>query len=87
MQEKRNERKKQQEARNATKGRRTEPAANSSSDEEAADAPAPVNMCNDSSEYSDELAEELEPDASSYPFVEKEPAVRDFFFNISNFVA
>ena len=87
LQEKRNERKKQQEARNATKRRRTEPAANSSSDEEAADAPAPVNMCDDSSEYSDELAEELEPDAASYPFVEKEPAVRDFFFNISNFVA
>ena len=80
LQEKRKEKKIQQEARQATKRRRTEPADASSSDEEAADAPALLNICDDSSEYSDEFAEELEPDAASYPFAEKEPKVRDFFF-------
>ena len=67
--------------------KRTRPADDTSSDGEAADAPAPVSMVDDSSEYSDELAEELEADAASYPFAEKEPEVRDFFLNISNFVA
>ena len=57
----------------AAKRRRAED--DSSNDE---DNPAPVNLCDDSSEYSDELAEELEPDADSYPYVQKEPEVRDF---------
>ena len=35
-------------------------------------------------EYSDELVEELELDADSYPFVDKEPEVRDFFFIFQN---
>lgn len=66
----------------ALKKRRTEPADLSSSDEEAADGPAPVSIVDDSSEYSDELADELEDDAASYPFVDKEPEVRDFIFII-----
>ncbi|XP_050697729.1 uncharacterized protein LOC126986080 isoform X2 [Eriocheir sinensis] len=69
--EKKREKKREQEARQAAKRRRrSEPVEASSSDEEAADNPA---LCDDSSEYSDEFAEELEHDAASYPFVQKEP--------------
>ena len=75
----REEKKKQLEAEKASKRRRAEVvdvglAEDTSSDEEA---PPQVNLCDDSSEYSDELAEELEPE--TYPFAEKEPAVRNFF--------
>lgn len=74
--EKNREKKREQEARQAAKRRRgSEPVEASSSDEEAADNPA---LCDDSSEYSDEFAEELEYDAASYPFVQKEPEVGDF---------
>ncbi|XP_064077656.1 uncharacterized protein LOC135195324 [Macrobrachium nipponense] len=69
------EKKREQEARQAAKRRRSEAVEASSSDEEAADNPA---LCDDSSEYSDEFAEELEHDAASYPFVQKEPEVGDF---------
>ncbi|KAG0728934.1 hypothetical protein GWK47_031411 [Chionoecetes opilio] len=69
--EKKREKKREQEARQAAKRRRrSEPVEASSSDEEAADNPA---LCDDSSEYSDEFAEELEHDAATYPFVQKEP--------------
>ncbi|KAG0724350.1 hypothetical protein GWK47_040767 [Chionoecetes opilio] len=62
----RRERKERAEARQAAKRRRrSEPVEASSSDEEAADNPA---LCDDSSEYSDEFAEELEHDAATYPF-------------------
>ncbi|KAG0715490.1 hypothetical protein GWK47_011818 [Chionoecetes opilio] len=71
--EKKREKKREQEARQAAKRRRrSEPVEASSSDEEAADNPA---LCDDSSEYSDEFAEELEHDAATYPFVQKEPEV------------
>ncbi|KAG0701796.1 hypothetical protein GWK47_002887 [Chionoecetes opilio] len=74
--EKKREKKREQEARQAAKRRRrSEPVEASSSDEEAADNPA---LCDDSSEYSDEFAEELEHDAATYPFVQKEPEVGDF---------
>ncbi|XP_068205548.1 uncharacterized protein [Palaemon carinicauda] len=69
------EKKRGQEARQAVKKKRSEPVEESSSDEEAVDNPA---LCDDSSEYSDEVAEELEFDAASYPFVQKEPEVGDF---------
>ncbi|XP_064098179.1 uncharacterized protein LOC135209433 [Macrobrachium nipponense] len=69
------EKKREQEARQAAKRRRSEAVEASSSDEEAADNPA---LCDDSSEYSDEFAEDLEHDAASYPFVQKEPEVGDF---------
>lgn len=81
--EKKREKKREQEARQAAK-RRRRPEPASSSDEEAADNPAPNALCDDSSEYSDELAEELEHDAASYPFVQKEPEVRDFFLIFQN---
>lgn len=80
--EKKREKKREQEARQAAKRRRrSEPVEASSSDEEAADNPA---LCDDSSEYSDEFVEELEHDAASYPFVQKEPEVRDFFLIFQN---
>ncbi|KAG0702582.1 hypothetical protein GWK47_025061 [Chionoecetes opilio] len=70
------EKKREQEARQAAKRRRrSEPVEASSSDEEAADNPA---LCDDSSEYSDEFAEELEHDAATYPFVQKEPEAHTF---------
>ena len=68
------EEKKKRQQQEAAKRRRAD--EDDSSNEE--DNPAPVNLCDDSSEYSDELAEELEPDADSYPYVQKEPEVRDF---------
>ena len=34
-------------------------------------------ILDDSSDFSEDLTEEMEPEA--YPFVEKEPEVRDFF--------
>ena len=75
------EAKRQEKKTNAkpTKRRRTDAADVNTSDEEDADNPAPATLCDDSSDYSDELAEELEGDAASYPFSEKEPEVRDFF--------
>ena len=79
LEEKRREKRREQEARQAPKKKRRSEPVESSSDEEAADNPAPIPICDDSSEYSDELAEELELDADSYPFVDKEPEVRDFF--------
>ena len=79
LEEKRREKRREQETRQAPKKKRRSEPVESSSDEKAADNPAPIPICDDLSEYSDELAEELELDADSYPFVDKEPEVRDFF--------
>ena len=86
LEEKRREKRREQETRQAPKKKRRSEPVESSSDEEAADDPASNPVCDDSSEYSDEFAEELDLDADSYPFVDKEPEVRDFFY-ISKFVS
>ena len=80
LEEKRKEKRREQESRQASKKKRRSGPVESSSEEEGSDNPAHNPICDDSSEFSDEFAEELELDADSpYPFLEKEPEVRDFF--------
>ena len=58
--------------------RQSKAKSNSSSDDEAALDPA--TLCeDDSSDFSEDFGEELEPN-DHYPFINKEPQVRDFLF-------
>ena len=81
MEQKRKEQaeKRQEDGSKGSKRRRTQEADDeSTTDEDVDGAVAPINMCDDSSEYSDEVAEELDPEGG-YPFAEKPAAVRDLF--------
>lgn len=71
------EEKKKEKKDSGKKRKRAVPCGDTSDEEDADDPSTALPLLDDSSDFSEDLTEEVETEG--YPFVEKEPEVRDFF--------